>query len=309
MARHPGRVLDPDFVLDADARERLINRFGPGTEQWCDDLPELVSRYCQHWDLELEQARSGGTARVYLGRQHGGRGVVLKLTPDRTVADTEAIALRAWAASPHVVRLLDADPETGALLLERIEPGTKVSEQPELPPFGKFAEVITGLREADSSACGTLPPLAERVDFLFALIGRRRSLPRARGLVTAGMVARGHRLSRHLAASADRGLVHGDLGPPNVLDAGPDRGLVAIDPRPCTGDRTADVIDWALARTTNPAGLDERIRGLRAALPDLDGDRLRRWCQATAVINAVQRLYRGPLDDATKFLVELAATC
>jgi streptomycin 6-kinase len=302
-------VLDPDFVLDADARERLINRFGAGTEQWCDHLPELVTRYCQRWDLELAQALSGGTARVYLGRQHGGRGVALKLTPDRAVADTEAIALRAWAASPHVAGLLDTDPETGALLLERIEPGTKVSEQPELPPFGKFAEVIAGLREADDSALGALPPLAERVNFLFALIGRRRVLPRASGLVTADMVARGHRLSLDLAAGRDGGLVHGDLGPPNVLAAGPARGLVAIDPRPCIGDRTADVIDWALARTTSAAGLGERIRGLCAAIPDLDGDRLRRWCQATAVISAVQHLYRRPPDDTTKFLIELAAMC
>jgi len=108
-------------VLDAAARERLIDRFGSGAAQWCDTLPELVSKCCLHWALELIEARSGATSRVFLGRQRGGRGVVLKLTPDRSVADTEAVALRAWAASPHAANLLDADPETSALLLEKLE--------------------------------------------------------------------------------------------------------------------------------------------------------------------------------------------
>jgi streptomycin 6-kinase len=59
--------------------------------------------------------------------------VVLKLTPDPSVADTEAAVLRAWAVNPHAVDLLVADAEPGALLLEKLEPGTKLSNQLELP--------------------------------------------------------------------------------------------------------------------------------------------------------------------------------
>src|SRR5271166_4840222 len=56
----------------------------------------------------------------------------------------------------------------------------------------------------------------------------------------------------------------------------------------------------------------QRDYGLRQPLcaldPDLDGDRLRQWCQATAVIIAVQHLYRRPPDATTTFPLGLAGS-
>jgi streptomycin 6-kinase len=300
-------MLDPDFVLDAAARDRLIDRFGAGARPWCDALPGVVDECCRRWSLELDEALSGGTSRVFIGRRRGG-GVVLKLTPDRTVADTEALALRAWAGTPQVVDLLDADPETGALLLEKVEPGSRLSDQPGLPSFDQIARLLASLRVTGGDQLDQLPPLAERVEFLFALIGRRRNHPRVSPLVPPDLVARGHKLARELAAEGDPGLVHGDLGLPNVLDGGPGRGLVAIDPRPCRGDRTVDAIDWAVGRETSLTGLRGRIERLGAFVPDLNGDRLEQWCQATAVINVVQSCYRRPPDKTTRFLLQLAAS-
>ncbi len=301
-------VLDTDFVLDAAARERLTDRFGAGAGPWCDALPGLVDSYCQRWGLELDEALSGGTSRVFIGRRRGGRGVVLKLTPDQSVAETEALALRAWAATPHVVDLLDADTEAGALLLEKVEPGARLADQPGLPSFTEIAGLLASLRVADADYYGQLPAQAERVEFLFGLIGQRLSHPRVRPLVTPDLAERGHRLARSLAAGGHTGLVHGDLGPPNVLTAGPDRRLVVIDPRPTLGDRTADAIDWAIGRATSAAELEDRIERLCALDPDLDADRLGLWCQATAVIIAVQHLYRRPPDATTTFLLRLAAS-
>ena len=255
-------MLDQDFVLDAAARDRLIDRFGAGAGPWCDALPRVVDECCRHWGLELDEALSGGTSRVFIGRSRGGGGVVLKLTPDRTVTDTEALALRAWAGTPQVVDLLDADPETGALLLEKVEPGSRLSDQPGLPSFEEIARLLISLRVTGGDQLDQLPTLAERVEFLFALIGRRRGHPRVSPLVPPDRVGREHRLARELAADGaaglvhgDLGLVHGDLGLPNVLDAGPGRGLVAIDPRPCRGDRTVDAIDWAVGRVSSLSGL------------------------------------------------------
>ncbi len=301
-------MLDTDFVLDAAARERLIDRFGAGAGPWCDALPGLVEECCRRWGLELDEALSGGTSRVFMGRRRGGRGVVLKLTPDPSVAETEALALRAWAATPHVVDLLEADTEAGALLLEKVEPGTRLADRPDLPSFTEIAGLLASLRVVDAELDGRLPAQAERVDFLFGLIGRRLNHARVRPLVTADLAERGYRLARSLAAGERAELVHGDLGLPNVLIAGPERGLVVIDPRPTLGDRTADAIDWAIGRATSAAELSDRIERLCALDPDLDADRLGQWCQATAVIIAVQHLYRRPPDATTKFLLRLAAS-
>ncbi len=301
-------MLDADFVLDAAARERLIDRFGAGAGPWCDALPASVDRCCQRWGLELDEALSGGTSRVFIGRRRGGRGMVLKLTPDQAVAETEAVALRAWARTPHVVDLLEADTEAGALLLEKVEPGARLADQPTLPSIEEIAGLLASLRVTDADHGGQLPPQAERVEFLFRLIGRRLTHARVRPLVTPDLAERGHRLAQSLAAGKHTELVHGDLGPPNVLTAGPERGLVAIDPRPTLGDRTADAIDWAIGRATSAGELSDRIERLCALDPDLDGDRLWQWCQATAVIIAVQHLYRRPPDATTTFLLGLAGS-
>jgi len=69
----------------------------------------------------------------------------------------------------------------------------------------------------------------------------------------------------------------------NILRAGPARGLLAIGPRPCSGDPPFDAIGWALDRATSADEIHERI-GL---VTDLDRDRLWHWCRATAAILAV----------------------
>jgi streptomycin 6-kinase len=301
-------MLDPDFLLDADGRERLIARFGAGVSSWCAALPQLVERCCLRWQLELDQALSGNTSRVFIGRQRGDNGVVLKLTPDRTIAIEEAQALRAWAATPHVVDLLDADLTAGALLLAKIEPGTKASDEPDLPPVSEVAELLTGLRGAISYDGGQLPTLAGGLNSMFARIGGLLSDPRVSPVVAPHLLAQGHRLARELASSGPAGLLHGDLHLSNILRAGPAQGLVAIDPRPCSGDLTFDAIDWTLDRATSANEVYERIEQLGGLVPDLDRDRLRRWCQATAAAIAVLRLRHHSPDGTTHFLLQLAAT-
>lgn len=304
-------MLDPEFVLDTVARQRLLDRFGPGAEPWCDGLAGLVAACCLRWGLELDEALSGGTSRVFLGRQHDGRPVVLKLTPDLSIAASEAVALRAWARTRHAVDLLESGLEAGALLLERVTPGTKAATSPGLPPFGDFAELLTGLRDVHWQDPAALRSSAEGVEFIYGLIARRAGDPYVSRFVPPGMVARGHVLARELTASTnDYGLVHGDLHLLNVLDGGPARRLVAIDPRPSYGDRAWDAIDIALARVTSMDELDDRISRITALVPGLNAGRLRQWCQATAVISVVQRLFRNRHDGVVpdKFLLDLAAS-
>src|SRR5271156_4052228 len=188
-------MLDPDWVLDEAGCERLITRFGAGVDAWCSALPEMVKLYCQRWHLDLDRTMSGNTSRVFIGSQYGNRGVVLKLTPDRAIANEEAIALRAWA-TPHAVDLLDADLEAGALLLELIEPGTKVSDEPEVPPVNEVADLLTGLREAAGYDDGQLPTLAQGMEAMFSRIGGLLSNPQVSPLVASQVLDDGYQRAR-----------------------------------------------------------------------------------------------------------------
>jgi streptomycin 6-kinase len=300
-------VLDPNFVLDEGARERLITRYGAGVGAWCTALPELVERYCLRWDLDLDTALSGNSSRVFIGRQ-GNRGVVLKLTPDPAIANEEATALRAWAATPHAVDLLDADLEAGVLLLENIEPGTKVSDEPQVPPVHEVAALLTGLRETAHYDAGQLPTLAQGMEPMFARIGGLLSHPQVSALVARQVLDDGYHRARALASDGPEGLLHGDLHLFNILRGGRSRGLVAIDPRPSVGDLTWDAIDWTLHRATSMAEVHERIERLGRLVPGLDPGRLWDWCRATAAALAILQLRRRPPDAATQLLLEIAAS-
>jgi streptomycin 6-kinase len=326
-------VLDREFILDAEGRRKLADRFGPAGDAWGgDELPGLVERCCRRWDLTLDQAVSGGTARVFLGHQPDGRRVVLKLTPDAEIASDEATALRAWAATRQVVDLLEADIEAGALLLEAVQPGTKVSDSPNLPPLADVAGLLTALRQVPEPSAGppgrpagvgsrgaakagrrpapdisSLPTAADGLEIMYDRTERYRASPPVAALVPAGLVDRARRAARELAQSGPAALVHGDLHPANVLDGGPARGLVAIDPRPSLGDPDWDAVDWVVTRAASRAEIQDRIAQLAGLVPGLDGDRVWRWCLAAAVVLAVLRLRRHPPDEANGMLLDLAA--
>jgi streptomycin 6-kinase len=83
---------------------------------------------------------------------------------------------------------------------------------------------------------------------------------------------------------------------------------VVIDPRPCTGDPDFDAVDWALTRTTTTSQVSDRISQLATLIPGLDSHRLWQWCAATAVIIAVQHLYRHPPNATIALMLQLAAS-
>jgi hypothetical protein len=66
----------------------------------------------------------------------------------------------AWAGTRQVVDLLDADLETGALLLEKVAPGARLNDQPGLPPFEEIARLLASLRspaEISLTSCRRWP--------------------------------------------------------------------------------------------------------------------------------------------------------
>ncbi|MCP3805433.1 aminoglycoside phosphotransferase family protein [Allokutzneria sp. A3M-2-11 16] len=259
------------MTVDDSIRRKFTVRFGPSAVAWLDALPALVESLCARWDLTVEQAVAvGGTSRVYRCRREDGSRAFLKLTPDREVAATELIALRAWRRSPHMVDVLADDLDAGALLLPAIDPGTMIEDEPDLIPF----EVLRSLREdVDVPATG-LPHLSERVKFMAELTIRRA--PELESLTGKGI---------ELTYGGPQGLVHGDLHARNVL-RGP-HGLVAIDPRPTIGDVTFDLVDWVLTPTVDTlAELERRITRLTSDLSEVDGDRVLVWCSALAVVIA-----------------------
>ncbi|MGW4458896.1 aminoglycoside phosphotransferase family protein [Streptomyces albidoflavus] len=293
-------------TLPPSARARLLDRFGPAVDAWCETLPDQVAALAERWGLEPLAAGGGGSSRVFRCRRRADdRAVWLKLTPDPQVAAEEAEALAGWERTPSVAGLLAADPGAGALLLDGVEPGTPVRGQEGEPV--QVAALLRELRESGPDQApgegSALRPLAHRVGFLFDLALRRAAGPDGPDAEIRLRRARAQALE--LAASAPRaGLVHGDLHAANVL-RGPGGRLVAIDPRPAWGDPDFDAVDWVLDGVSSPEALRERTALLAGLVPGLDAGRVHAWAHALGALLAAPAARAGHDDARTRFLLGL----
>ncbi|WP_206794963.1 aminoglycoside phosphotransferase family protein [Amycolatopsis sp. MtRt-6] len=290
-------------LIDDDARARLVDRFGAElAEPWCDGLPDLVARLTARWRLDVREARPGNTGRTLLCTGPAGDLRVLKLTPDPEVARLEFTGLSAWAGCSRVVQILDADLDANAILLEGLVPGTELSGRD--VPWAELGELLDQLHAAEPR--GELRRLAEGIEFIFDLSERRRGASAAAAHMSAEVLAKGRERALELATSGPVTLVHGDLHPANVLDAGPGRGAVAIDPRPGLGDPSLDAIDFVYVPMTAGGTLDDGIAALAPHVTDFDAERVRAWCVAMAPLIALPSLRRGERTPFTDAVLELA---
>jgi streptomycin 6-kinase len=255
----------------------------------------LVAQVRAEWGLE----RDDGTfalsyAYVEPVRRADGTRAVLKLTrPGDPEAAREAAAL-AHFGGEAATAVLAHDPERGALLLERLEPGTPLIElaaRDDDAATLAAADVMGRLRRP--APAGDAFPDA-------ATWGRALTEPVAHA-VPAALVTRAGAEQAELCSSAEPPvLVHGDLHHLNVLRAG--EGWKAIDPKGVLAEPAYET--GALLRNPLNAALDRRLLERRiATLADaleLDRDRIRAWGRVQAVLAAVWSTQEG--DDPAFFL-------
>jgi len=172
-------------------------------------VDELVER----WRLTLgDEYPPGAAGRAFRAELPDGTRAVLKLTNPHREAEQEADALERWDGD-GAVRLLARDDERHALLLERCEPGSFLSEWD-----GDRLGVLIGL----------LPRLWKSADGFHTLADEVAQW------ALDGEVAE---LARELASSQrELVLVHQDLHGENVLAAEREPWLV-IDPKPLAAER------------------------------------------------------------------------
>ena len=190
--------------------------------------------------------------------------------------EDEAEGLRFWDGDP-TVRLLEADEESGAMLLERCEPGTWLRSLPEEEQDVVIADLLRRMWRVPA-----LPhpfrPLTEMIGlWVHESLANEARWPDP-GLVRDGL-RRFEELSR--APAVDHVLLATDLHAGNVLAAQREPWLV-IDPKPFVGDPAYDATQHLL-------NCEERMRKAPLAtierfadLLEVDDERVRSWLFARA---------------------------
>ena len=265
---------------------------------WLARLPALLAEVAAGWALELGEPYALTFNYVTRVTRADGTPAVLKLTPPgRETLPTEAATLR-LAAGAGAVRLLAADLDRGALLLERAEPGeplTGLHRRDDDAATRVAAEV--GLRlhrpvpPADAAGFPTVEEWARKAfGWLRASCGGPGPLP---GDLVDGAERIHHEL---VASSAPPVLLHGDLHHDNVLSA--ERGWLAVDPQGVLGEPAYE----AAALLRNPPGFGGRPEAPEllarrvAILAEAYGvgpDRIRGWGIAHNVVSLVWSLHDG----------------
>ncbi len=250
----------------------------PERAAWLKRLPEAVGELVERWSLTLGPPFDGpevSCAWVAPVRGADGTAAVLKLGMPHMEGRDEIAGLRFWAGDP-TVRLLEADIELNAMLLERCEPGTFLRSLPESEQDFVIAGLLRRLWRA--------PPEPHSFRPLSSMIGQWSVETRADSArwPDSGLVSEGLRLFEELSRKAPTDvLLATDLHAGNVLRAQREPWL-AIDPKPFVGDRAYD----ATQHLFNCEGRlrsdpEETIRGFSDLL-GLDHERVRLWTFARA---------------------------
>jgi streptomycin 6-kinase len=195
-------------------------------------------------------------------------------------------ALR-WFNGQGVVRLLDADPQQGVLLLEHLRPGTPltrleddeqvteiairtlcqlwrpVSQEHPFPTVAGWAGDLQKLRARFAGGCGPFPPrLVEQAEGLFKEL---------------------------LQTGSEPVLLHGDIHPQNILRSERQPWL-AIDPKGVVGDRLYDAADFLCSLPQLPGDVQrkafvERRLNQLVELLGFDRQAILGWATALAVLS------------------------
>src|SRR5262245_28817880 len=254
------------------------------------DLGRRVEERVRTWRVAVEHRTETESSVLLFGRRDD-RPVVLKIVKHGGDEWTSGAVLEAFDGN-GVVRVLDH--AGGALLLERLSPGTSLTSL-----------VVSG---ADHRATGILtdvmrrmsprPPPTEATTVEDWGKGFARHAARRDSSIPQPLLEEAERLYFSLCRSQSRvRLLHGDLHHDNVLhDSG--RGWVAIDPKGVVGELEYEV-GAALrnprphrALFADPSIIVGRVDRLARAL-DLDAGRILAWAFAQAVLSVVWTVEDG----------------
>ncbi|MCF2530532.1 aminoglycoside phosphotransferase family protein [Yinghuangia soli] len=260
---------------------------GEDARPWLDALPQTAEEFLARWELTPERAvlPGGALSLTLLVRRADGTPATLKLGfVDRYTAH-EADALAIWAGR-GAVRLIDADAERGALLLERLKPDVSLRSLPEDRAMLEAVEVLRHLWIAPPDDCA-IDLVADRAGYWAESMPRR--FAELDGPCPKALLDEAVGLCQELAASQPQVVVlHTDCHHGNVLAAERSKWL-AIDPRPMLGEQAFDLgalvrdrLATVVAETRPAAVVRRRVTWLANAL-ELDSERVRGWALVQAL--------------------------
>ena len=273
--------------------ENLRAWHGAEGDAWLERLPGLVDDVAARWRVEIGEpfADGGAVSWVAPARTAGGHEAVVKLFLVGLENAQEPQALAHYAGR-GAVRMLEGEP--GALLLERLSPGTALWEVDDDDAACRAAiEVLQRLWRPTEPGhpfrmlAADAAMWAETLPRLWRQLGQ----PFERRLLDQALAA----AAELPPTQGELVVLHQDLHGGNVLRAEREPWL-AIDPKPLVGEREFDLASLIRDRRWSIDGRVVRRRlDLLSAELGLDRDRMRRWALLHALAWGVEDAGADPM--------------
>ena len=208
--------------------------FGQDGETFLSRLPELIDETSQRWDLSHVQQVPNLSYNFVAFAKQGADDVVLKIgVPNRELV-SEMNALR-FVNGEGTCQLLACDEEKGFLLLERLQPGTMLSELED--DDERTHTAIDVMQNFVFRRGEVTSPLRDRfiqlTDWFEELKEIRPQFNGGTGPIPEKLLERVEATLPELFADDDVRLIHGDFHHFNILLS--ERGWLTIDPKGVIG--------------------------------------------------------------------------
>lgn len=284
---------------------RLVRAQRAKAGDWLERLPGLAAEAISRWELTTERvaAPGGRDSMTVLVRRADGSPAALKLCAPGHSSERECQALEQWNGR-GAVRVLEHEPQSGALLLERLRGETSLRS---LPEAKAMLEAVSAAHRLwlDPGPGHPFPTVEERTaEQAERMLG---TAPReVRPLVEEALTLRAELVCD---GRAERFLLHGDFRQGAVLASDSERApWLAAGPEPLVGERAYDLARLVrdrlhdLVASPGAAAVTRRRLTKLADAVDLDSERLRAWALFRAVESGVRHLDAGAREDGETLL-------
>ena len=287
--------IHPAFI------KHVYNKLGQEKgQQWLNLLPHRIDELVSRWNLTSIKPYDNLTHNYVAHAYRGGKPVVLKIGPSVRAMNREAQALKYYAGN-GCAALLDADLDSGALLLECVQPGTSLKQlfpNDEKEAIKHAAIVMRQLHTKPLEPTHSFTTITSWFDEL---------APQNNPALDAH-IKRAQPLAKHLLATQkDLVLVHGDLHHENILKNG-SNSWIAIDPKGVAGEAAFEVgcfmrnpIDQLSDHPNIKQIVADRLDSF-AQLLHIDRLRIQQWSYVQAVLAACWA-YKNNKELAQQFLI------
>ena len=271
-----------------ESARRIATIYGARGTAWVERLPMTLRELADTWQLTHIGEPFAGVRTAFVApvTDRGGRALVLKVSSDLDSARFEHEALAHWNGS-GAVRVLGFEPNLGAILEERLTPGSSLKDADLNGPeaVDVFVDVVTALRASESVAAG-LPAFSYWLKPLDLPQSPAPSPSLELHIRQARAVT-----ETLLGIPSKQRVLHGDLHHSNILRG--HGGWLAVDPKPVVGPEEAEAAAFLRNLRCQVIGLADPLEVLTsrtlaiATRLDFDPVRVAGWAFVMGVIAAV----------------------